>query len=243
MRPQPIRWRWRASADIGRISIYAQGEDYHDVVKKALKTLARWIVAEAGRATQGVHRYRTGDGKAARRRRRPRLAGQHTNLVSGADGSWLLLGAILTTLEMEGTSRHPHRIAELLGCLTPVRRMPSRRRSGSMPGGASPTSRSSIRGQSPPSSGGASATASTVATTAWPSARGTSSPPRPTENRAFARAPNSSPRPRRLLALDDAGFRQSSPDRPSADRTERMIRNALSPQETAATWRSRGRGR
>ena len=32
----------------GRISVYAQGADYHDVVKKALKALARWLVAEAG---------------------------------------------------------------------------------------------------------------------------------------------------------------------------------------------------
>src|SRR5687768_16584963 len=33
--------------DIGRISVYALGDDYHDVVKKALKALARWLVAEA----------------------------------------------------------------------------------------------------------------------------------------------------------------------------------------------------
>src|SRR3546814_6132816 len=31
----------------GRISVYAQGADYHDVVKKALKAVARWLVAEA----------------------------------------------------------------------------------------------------------------------------------------------------------------------------------------------------
>ena len=30
--------------DLGRISVYAQGADYHDVVKKALKALARWLV-------------------------------------------------------------------------------------------------------------------------------------------------------------------------------------------------------
>jgi epoxyqueuosine reductase len=33
--------------DRGRISVYAQGADYHDVVKKALKHVARWLVAEA----------------------------------------------------------------------------------------------------------------------------------------------------------------------------------------------------
>ena len=34
--------------DRGRISVYAQGADYHDVVKKALKALARWLVARSG---------------------------------------------------------------------------------------------------------------------------------------------------------------------------------------------------
>src|SRR6185436_15027222 len=33
--------------DLGRISVYAQGADYHDVIKKALKALARWLVEEA----------------------------------------------------------------------------------------------------------------------------------------------------------------------------------------------------
>ena len=32
----------------GRISVYAQGADYHDVVKKALKAVARWLAEEAG---------------------------------------------------------------------------------------------------------------------------------------------------------------------------------------------------
>ncbi|MFL6858987.1 MAG: epoxyqueuosine reductase, partial [Allosphingosinicella sp.] len=36
-----------ARPERARISVYAQGADYHDVVKKALKALARWLVAEA----------------------------------------------------------------------------------------------------------------------------------------------------------------------------------------------------
>ena len=36
-----------------RISTYAQGADYHDVVKKALKALARWLVAEAAKQLRG----------------------------------------------------------------------------------------------------------------------------------------------------------------------------------------------
>src|SRR5688572_9969473 len=37
--------------DIGRISVYAQGADYHDVVKKALKALARWLIEQTAAST------------------------------------------------------------------------------------------------------------------------------------------------------------------------------------------------
>src|SRR5688500_873912 len=46
-----------ALADIperGRISVYAQGADYHDVVKKALKALARWLVEEGAADGSGA---------------------------------------------------------------------------------------------------------------------------------------------------------------------------------------------
>ena len=35
-------------ADRGAISVYAQNKDYHDLVKKRLKRLARWLIAESG---------------------------------------------------------------------------------------------------------------------------------------------------------------------------------------------------
>jgi epoxyqueuosine reductase len=84
----------------GAISVYAQGDDYHDVIKKRLKTLARWLVATAG-----------GDVKVfvdtAAVMEKPLAAGaglgwqgKHTNLVSRRFGSWLFLGAIFTTLEL-----------------------------------------------------------------------------------------------------------------------------------------------
>ena len=66
-----------AQPDAARISVYAQGADYHDMVKKALKALARWLVERsAGCRAQGVRRHRAGDGKAAGRGGRARLAGQ-----------------------------------------------------------------------------------------------------------------------------------------------------------------------
>jgi epoxyqueuosine reductase len=86
--------------DRGAISVYAQGDDYHDVIKKRLKRLARWLMGEAG-----------GDVKAfvdtAAVMEKPLAAaagigwqGKHTNLVSRRFGSWLFLGAIFTTLDL-----------------------------------------------------------------------------------------------------------------------------------------------
>ena len=60
----------------GRSSVYAQGKDYHDLVKRRLKRLGRWLVEPAGRRDQGVRRYRAGDGKAAGAGGGAGLAGQ-----------------------------------------------------------------------------------------------------------------------------------------------------------------------
>ena len=43
-----IRWRSSSARDRGAISVYAQGDDYHDVIKSRLKALARWLIANAG---------------------------------------------------------------------------------------------------------------------------------------------------------------------------------------------------
>ena len=76
----------------GRISVYAQGGDYHKTVKKALKALARFIVDRAPVRAQGVRRHRAGDGKAAGAAAGIGWQGKHTNLVSREHGSWLFLG-------------------------------------------------------------------------------------------------------------------------------------------------------
>ena len=60
----------------GAISVYAQGKDYHDILKGKLKQLAARLAGESGCGSQSLRRHRAGDGKAARRRRRARLAGQ-----------------------------------------------------------------------------------------------------------------------------------------------------------------------
>ncbi len=89
---------------IGRISVYAQGGDYHDVIKRALKELARWIVANAeveDNATADVKVFV--DTAPVMEKPLAEAAGigwqgKHSNLVNRAHGSWLFLGAIYTTL-------------------------------------------------------------------------------------------------------------------------------------------------
>jgi epoxyqueuosine reductase len=95
--------------DIGRISVYAQGQDYHDIVKKALKALARWLVAEAGCELKVFVDTAPVMEKPLAEAAGLGWQGKHTNLVSRTDGSWLFLGAIYTTLELE-PSPAPHRV-------------------------------------------------------------------------------------------------------------------------------------
>ncbi len=91
-----------AHPDRGRISVYARGKDYHDVVKKALKSLARWIVAETGVGTDVKVFVDTAPVMEKPLAEAAGLGwqGKHSNLVSRSDGSWLFLGAIYTTLEL-----------------------------------------------------------------------------------------------------------------------------------------------
>jgi epoxyqueuosine reductase len=89
-----------AARDRATISVYARGRDYHDVLKKRLRVLARW-----------VHETFAAEVKlfvdTAPLMEKPLAAataigwqGKHTNLVSRHFGSWLFLGEVLTTLEL-----------------------------------------------------------------------------------------------------------------------------------------------
>jgi epoxyqueuosine reductase len=87
-----------------RISAYAQGSDYHEVVKKALKALARWLIAEARLRGLGEAQVKVFTDTAPVMEKplgeRAGLGwqGKHSNLVSREHGSWLFLGEIYTTL-------------------------------------------------------------------------------------------------------------------------------------------------
>jgi epoxyqueuosine reductase len=97
--------------ELGRISVYAQGADYHDVVKKALKALARWLIEAAPCEVKVFVDTAPVMEKPLAEAAGLGWQGKHTNLVSRRDGSWLFLGAIYTTLELEpegAAPREPH---------------------------------------------------------------------------------------------------------------------------------------
>jgi epoxyqueuosine reductase len=87
--------------ELGRISVYAQGSDYHDLVKKALKALARWLVEQAGCELKVFVDTAPVMEKPLAEAAGLGWQGKHTNLVSRKDGNWLFLGAIYTTLELD----------------------------------------------------------------------------------------------------------------------------------------------
>jgi epoxyqueuosine reductase len=100
----------------GRISVYAQGGDYHDIVKRQMKALARWLVDQAPCAlkvfvdTAPVMEKPLGQAAGLG------WQGKHTNLVSRTHGSWLFLGAIMTTLELEPDAPHADRCGGCDAC-------------------------------------------------------------------------------------------------------------------------------
>jgi epoxyqueuosine reductase len=87
--------------DLGRISVYAQGGDYHKTVKKALKALARFIVDQAPSELKLFVDTAPVMEKPLAQAAGIGWQGKHTNLVSREHGSWLFLGVILTSLELE----------------------------------------------------------------------------------------------------------------------------------------------
>src|SRR5690348_5667260 len=90
--------------DVARISVYAQGGDYHKTVKKALKALARFIVEEAPSELKVFVDTAPVMEKPLAQAAGIGWQGKHTNVVSREHGSWMFLGVILTSLELEPDS-------------------------------------------------------------------------------------------------------------------------------------------
>jgi epoxyqueuosine reductase len=84
-----------------RISVYAQGRDYHDVVKGALKRVAGWLAHEADAGVKVFVDTAPVMEKALAEAAGLGWQGKHSNIVSREHGSWLFLGAIYTTALLE----------------------------------------------------------------------------------------------------------------------------------------------
>src|SRR5258708_15462348 len=84
----------------GAISVYAQGDDYHDLIKKRLKALARWLVATSGGEVKVFVDTAAVMEKPLAQAAGLGWQGKHTNLGSREFGSWPFLRPIFTTLDL-----------------------------------------------------------------------------------------------------------------------------------------------
>lgn len=87
--------------DLGAVSVYAQGRDYHDIVKKRLKRLARWLIEQEPCQVKVFVDTAPVPEKALAQAAGLGWQGKHTNVVSRDWGNWAFLGSVFTTLELE----------------------------------------------------------------------------------------------------------------------------------------------
>jgi epoxyqueuosine reductase len=113
--------------DRGVISVYAQGRDYHDPVKKRLKRLGRWLLAEAGGEIKVFVDTAPVMEKPLAQAAGLGWQGKHTNLLARDLGNWFFLGAIFTTLEIDPDAPETEHCGSCTACLDicPTRAFPA----------------------------------------------------------------------------------------------------------------------
>jgi epoxyqueuosine reductase len=93
----------------GAISVYAHGDDYHDVIKARLKAIGRWLIEQAGGEIKVFVDTAPVMEKPLAQAAGLGWQGKHTNLLSRQWGSWLFLGAIFTSLDLPPNApEHDH---------------------------------------------------------------------------------------------------------------------------------------
>ncbi len=90
-----------ARPDRGNISVYARNRDYHDIMKGRLKHLAQFIVSRFGGNAKPFVDTAPVMEKPVAAQAGLGWQGKHTNLVSRTHGSWLFLGELFTTLQID----------------------------------------------------------------------------------------------------------------------------------------------
>jgi epoxyqueuosine reductase len=103
--------------DRGAISVYAQGDDYHELIKGKLKQLAGWLQARFGGQLKVFVDTAPLLEKPLAEKAGVGWQGKHTNLVSREFGSWLFLGSILTTLDLAPDAGEPAGCGTCHACL------------------------------------------------------------------------------------------------------------------------------
>ena len=103
--------------DEGNISVYARGKDYHDVIKKRLKQLARGFVEQAGAQVKVFVDTAPLMEKPLAQKAGLGWQGKHTNLVSRELGSWLFLGVVLTDADLEADAPEVDHCGSCQACL------------------------------------------------------------------------------------------------------------------------------
>jgi epoxyqueuosine reductase len=101
----------------GVVSAYAARRDYHDVIKGRLKELGQWLALESGAAVKVFVDTAPLMEKPLAQRAGLGWQGKHTNLVSRAHGSWLLLGAILTAAPLPSDAAEDDHCGSCRACL------------------------------------------------------------------------------------------------------------------------------
>ena len=107
-----------AHSEAANISVYARNRDYHDLVKKRLKRVGRWLIDQAPETEIKVFV------DTAPVMEKPLAAaaglgwqGKHTNLLSRGLGNWFFLGAIFTTAELEPDAKAVETCGSCTSCL------------------------------------------------------------------------------------------------------------------------------
>ncbi|WP_421933871.1 tRNA epoxyqueuosine(34) reductase QueG [Phenylobacterium sp.] len=116
-----------AHKDRGVISVYAQGDDYHELIKGRLKQLASWLASRFGGELKVFVDTAPLMEKPLAAQAGLGWQGKHTNLVSREFGSWLFLGSILTELELEADTPETDHCGSCQACLDicPTRAFPA----------------------------------------------------------------------------------------------------------------------
>ncbi len=106
-----------ASPNLGTISAYARGDDYHELIKGRLKDLAGWLAGAAAAEVKVFVDTAPLLEKPLAERAGLGWQGKHSNLVSRHHGSWLFLGEILTAAELPADTPEADRCGSCRRCL------------------------------------------------------------------------------------------------------------------------------